>query len=90
MKLFLIIPAVTIAMLSCGNPFEIQTLQEQSVTQVPCPSDRIEIIEHVIHQDGSASWMALCQGRTYSCQRVAGEEANPEVSCSEMESQMPE
>ncbi|MEQ9619154.1 MAG: hypothetical protein RIG61_08275 [Deltaproteobacteria bacterium] len=90
MKRFLIIPAVIAGLLSCGNPYEIQTLQEQSVTQIPCPPDRIEIIEHVIHQDGSASWTALCQGRTYSCRRAAGEASNPEVSCSEMESQMPE
>ncbi len=91
MKRLLIIPAVAIAMFSCGgNPFEIQSLQEQSVSQIPCPQDRIEIIEHVTHPDGSASWMALCEGRTYSCERAAGQENNPEVTCSEMESQMPE
>lgn len=91
MKRLLIIPAFTIAMLSCGgNPFEIQALQEQSTNQIPCPQDRIEIIEHVIHPDGSATWTALCEGRTYSCERKAGKETSPEVSCSEMESQMPE
>lgn len=90
MKKLLIIPAVAIAMFSCGNPYVTQQLQEQSVTQIPCPADQIEIIEHVEHSDGSATWMALCEGRTYSCKRPAGQESSPQVSCQEMESQMPE
>ena len=90
MKKLLIIPALTVAMFSCGNPYVIQSLEEQSVPQIPCPADGIEIIEHVEHPDGSATWTALCEGRTYSCERAAGENSSGKVSCSEMESQMPE
>ncbi len=90
MNKLLIIPAITIAMFSCGNPFVLQSLEDQSATHIPCPADQIEIIEHVEHPDGSATWMALCEGRTYSCERAAGQESTPNVTCQEMESQMPE
>ncbi|MEM7008552.1 MAG: hypothetical protein AAF462_05385 [Thermodesulfobacteriota bacterium] len=87
MKRFLI-AFIAIGLFACGNPFVIQELQQQSTSQITqCNADHIEIIEHVIHDDGSATWMALCQGKTYSCQR---EGANAEPSCSQMESQMPE
>jgi len=90
----LVIAIAAFGLFACGNPLVIQTLQQQSVSQIPCPADRIEVIEHKINEeDGSATWMALCQGRTYSCQRAAGTANNLEnaqVSCSEMESQMPE
>ncbi len=85
----LIIAVAVIGLFACGNPFVIQELQQQSTSQITdCNADHIEIIEHRINQeDGSATWMALCQGRTYSCQRAS---ENAEASCSEMESQMPE
>ena len=85
----LIIAIAAVGLFACGNPFVIQELQQQSTSQITdCNADHIEIIEHRINQeDGSATWMALCQGRTYSCQRAS---ANAEASCSEMESQMPE
>ncbi len=73
---------------SCGNPYVIGPLQDQSAGQIPCGSDQIEIIEHKINQDGSAEWTALCNGRTYDCNRLSGD--NGQVSCSEAESQMPE
>jgi len=90
MKKLLIVPIFAIVMFSCGNPYVIQSMQDQSVSQIPCPSDEIEIIEHVEHSDGSATWTALCEGRTYSCERAAGQESSPKVTCEEMESQMPE
>ncbi len=73
---------------SCGSPYVIGALQDQSAGQIPCGSDQIEIIEHKINQDGSAEWTALCNGYTYDCNRLSGD--NGQVSCSEMESQMPE
>jgi hypothetical protein len=90
----LAIAIAAFGLFACGNPLVIQTLQEQSVSQITsCNADHIEVIEHVIKDDGSATWMALCEGRTYSCQRAAGTANNlegAEVTCSEMESQMPE
>jgi hypothetical protein len=88
MKRFLLIPAVLITILSCGNPYVIQPLQEQSAGQVPCEPDMIEVVEHKINPDGSENWMALCQGYTYSCVKGAGSQA--QTSCQKMESQMPE
>jgi len=79
---------------SCSNPKQIELMQEQSVGQIPCVANKIEIIEHEINKaDGSGNWMALCNGRTYLCRRGKGDESNtidPDVSCNEMESQMPE
>ena len=90
----LAIAIAAFGLFACGNPLVIQTLQQQSVGQITsCNADHIEVIEHVIKDDGSATWMALCQGRTYSCQRAAGTAENlenAEVTCTEMESQMPE
>ena len=88
MKKVLFITILTLSALSCGNPYVIQSLQEESVPQIPCSAGQIEVIQHVINDDGSATWTALCSGRTYSCQRLSG--PNGEVNCSEMESQMPE
>lgn len=90
MKKLLLIPAVVIATFSCGNPYVIQSLQEQTLSQISCSGDQVEIIEHVEHPDGSATWTALCEGRTYDCERPAGQESSPHVTCQEMESQMPE
>jgi len=90
----LAIAIAAFGLFACGNPLVIQTLQQQSVSQITsCNADHIEVIEHVIKDDGSATWMAFCQGRTYSCQRAAGTAENLEnadVTCTEMESQMPE
>ncbi|MEE8044213.1 MAG: hypothetical protein V3T32_03675 [Thermodesulfobacteriota bacterium] len=91
----LVIAIAAFGLFACGNPLVIQTLQQQSVSQITsCNADHIEVIEHKINdEDGSATWTALCQGRTYSCQRAAGTANNLEnadVSCTEMESQMPE
>ena len=84
----LLIAVAAFGLFACGNPYVIQELQQQSTSQITqCNADHIEIIEHVIKEDGSATWMALCQGRTYSCQRA---DENAEPSCSQMESQMPE
>lgn len=88
MKKTLIISAIALFAFSCGNPYVIQSLQEQSVPHIPCNADHIEIIQHVIHDDGSATWTALCNGRTYDCNRLSGPEG--EVNCSESASQMPE
>ena len=88
MKITLIISAIAILAFSCGNPYVIQSLQDQSVPHIPCNADHIEIIQHVIHDDGSATWTGLCNGRTYNCQRQSGDKG--EVNCSESASQMPE
>jgi hypothetical protein len=88
MNKFLLIPAVLITILSCGNPYVIQPLQEQSAGQVPCEPDNIEVVEHKINPDGSENWMALCQGYSYSCEKGAGGQAA--TTCQKMESQMPE
>ena len=90
MKRVLIV-ILALGLFACGNPFVIQEIQQQSTSQITdCNADHIEVIQHVIREDGSATWTALCQGKTYSCQRAAGADGNGEVSCSEMESQMPE
>jgi hypothetical protein len=92
MKIILI-AAVALELFACGNPQVIQTLEQQSVGQIPCNAEHIEVIEHVEKDDGSATWMALCNGKTYQCERAAGTAENLEnadVTCSEMESQMPE
>lgn len=69
-------------------------MQEQSVGQIPCPSEKIEIIQYKVNQsDGSGYWMALCNGRTYKCTRGSGNQTNtinPDIKCEMMESQMPE
>jgi len=88
MKKILFIALTALAVFSCGNPYVIQSLEEESVGQIPCNDEHVEIIEHKINDDGSASWTALCSGRTYSCQRLSG--PNGEVNCTEMESQIPE
>lgn len=90
MEKYLLIPAVLITILACGNPYVINPLQEQSASpgQVPCEADMIEVIEHKTNPDGSENWMALCQGDTYNCEKAAGEQA--QTTCQKMESQMPE
>jgi hypothetical protein len=83
----------TLGLFACGNSVVVETMEQQSVGQIPCNAEHIEVIEHVEKNDGSATWMALCNGKTYQCERAAGTAENIEnadVSCSEMESQMPE
>ena len=89
----ILIAVVALGLFACGNPQVIQTLEQQSVGQIPCNAEHIEVIEHAEKDDGSATWMALCNGKTYQCERAAGTAENLEnshVTCSEMESQMPE
>ncbi len=86
-KLVIALVAVGILGFGCGNPQVIQTLQQESVGQVPCNADHVEVIQHIIRDDGSATWTALCSGHTYNCQRPS---ENAEAICSQMESQMPE
>lgn len=84
----LILSFFSFTFISCGNPYVVQSLQDQSTGQIPCPADNIEVIEHKIDDNGNATWTALCEGRTYSCEREGGQSGT--VTCSEMESQMPE
>lgn len=88
MKRYLIIPAVFFLILSCGNPYVIDPIQQQSATQIPCEPEMIEVIEHKTNPDGTETWNALCQGYSYDCEKAAGEQGK--VSCERMESQMPE
>lgn len=88
MKKIFAISALFALAASCGNPYVIGSLQDQSAGQVPCDPGQIEIIEHKINQDGSATWTGLCNGYTYQCNRLSGD--NGQVSCTEMQSQMPE
>lgn len=94
MKLITLIVAIAaVGIFACGNPQVVDTMEQQSVGQIPCNAEHIEVIEHVEKNDGSATWMALCNGKTYQCERTAGTGENLEnadVTCSEMESQMPE
>jgi len=69
---------------SCANPKIISVLQEDSVGQIPCPAEKIEIIEHQKKENGDMMWTALCLGDTYQCSKEGGV-----VSCSEMASQFP-
>ncbi len=93
MKSYLLALTILIC-LSCANSKQVSTMEEQSVGQIPCPAEKIEIIERKVDlSDGSATWMALCSGETYSCQRAADTGDNtiqPQVTCTKMESQMPE
>ena len=90
-KVLFVIAAL--GLFACGNPQVVQTIDQQSVGHIPCNVEHMEVIEHVEKNDGSATWTALCDGKTYQCERAAGTAENLEsadVSCSEMESQMPE
>ncbi len=92
-KLLIITVAILLNSGSTTSP-QIQTMQEQSVGKVPCPSERIEIIQYKINEaDGSGYWMALCNGKTYKCRRDASDQTNTinkDVVCQGMETQMPE
>ncbi len=95
MKRLLIIGTMLLGAIGCTNSPVIETMQQQTVgqDQISCDAGRIEVIQHRVNDDGSATWTALCSGRTYNCQRAAGQEdntVNPDVNCVEMESQMPE
>ena len=75
---------VCLFLFSCGNPKIISVLQEDSVGQVPCPAEKIEIAQHQKLENGDMMWTALCLGETYECTNKGGV-----VSCNEMASQFP-
>ena len=68
----------------CASPKILSVLQQESVGQIPCPAEKIEIIEHQKEDNGDMTWTGLCLGETYRCSKKGGV-----VSCSEMSSQMP-
>ena len=84
MRKILSIILLSSIMFGCGNPKIISVLQEESVGQIPCPAQKIEIIEHQEKENGDMMWTALCLGDTYQCNKEGGI-----VSCSEMASQFP-
>ena len=43
----ILIATVVLGLFACGNPQVIQTLEQQSVGQIPCNAEHIEVIEHV-------------------------------------------
>jgi len=46
----LAIAIAVFGLFACGNPLVIQTLQQQSVSQITsCNADHIEVIEHKIN-----------------------------------------
>ena len=57
----------------CGNPKIVSVLQEDSVGQIPCPAEKIEIIEHKELESGEMTWTALCLGDTYQCSKKNGQ-----------------
>ena len=75
---------LSLSVLSCGNPKIVSVLQEDSVGQIPCPAEKIEIIEHKELESGEMTWTALCLGDTYQCSKKNGS-----VRCTEMASQFP-
>ena len=84
MRIILSVIFLSSIMFGCGNPKIISVLQEESVGQIPCPAQKIEIIEHQKKENGDMMWTALCLGDTYQCSKEGGV-----VSCSEMASQFP-
>ncbi len=94
LKILYLTNLLIIYIIGCSNPKQIEIMQEQSVGQIPCVANKIEIVQHNINKaDRSGNWMALCNGRTYMCRRGSGDQTNtidPDVSCNEMESQIPE
>ena len=84
MKIFTTLVICSLFLLSCANPKIISVLQEDSVGQIPCPAERIEIVEHQELDNGDMTWTGLCLGDTYQCRKEGGV-----VSCSKMASQFP-
>jgi hypothetical protein len=79
----LIIAGTLVLFLGCANinqkntAQEIQTLKEQTATQVPCPSYTIQIMpNYIINADGSGSWTADCYGAVYKCTQSAKDHQN--------------
>jgi hypothetical protein len=66
---------------------QMETLREQSATQVPCPSYAIQIMPsyRINKSDGSASWTAVCFGDVYKCTR--GGKDNQDLTCEQTEPQ---
>jgi len=82
----LIIVVGLVLLLGCANinqnntAQEIQTLKEQTATQVPCPSYAIQIMpNYIINADGSGSWTADCYGAVYKC--AQGGKDNQSTTC---------
>lgn len=94
MKTILIIISIIFTIFSCANPRYLTVMQEESVGQIPCNAEHIEIIEHKINrEEGSATWTALCNGRSYFCKRPGTNNTDSEnlnVTCEESIAQMPE
>ena len=63
----------------------LETLREQSATQVPCPSYSIQIPNYNIKSDGSGYWTAVCYGDVYKCTR--GSKGPQDVTCEQTEPQ---
>ena len=84
MKKPVVIIFVCFYIFGCGNPKIVSVLQEDSVGQIPCPAEKIEIIEHSKLESGEMTWTALCIGDTYQCNKKNGS-----VRCTEMASQFP-
>ena len=85
----LVIAVIVVSWLGCANinqndtAQQMQTLQEQSATQVPCPSSAIQIMpSYKINADGSASWTAVCYATVYQCTRSG--KNNQNVSCEQI------
>lgn len=66
---------------------QMETLREQSATQVPCPSYAIQIMPSykINKSDGSASWTAVCYANVYQCTRSGKDHQN--VTCEQTEPQ---
>jgi hypothetical protein len=93
-----VIAAVVVLCLGCANinqganapdntAQQMQKLREQTATQVPCPSESIQIAPNYIinKSDGSAFWTADCYGDVYQCTR--GGKDNQDVNCQQTEPQ---
>lgn len=84
MKIFSIAVISCLFILSCANPKIISVLQGDSAGHIPCPAEKIEIVEHQKLADGDMTWVGLCLGDTYQCSKKDGV-----ISCSQMASQFP-
>ncbi len=98
MSSLLIIAVAVVLWLGCANISQVEnapddsiqqmeTLREQTATQVPCPSYAIQIMPsyRINKSDESASWTADCYGDVYQCTR--GGKDNQGVTCEQTEPQ---
>jgi hypothetical protein len=92
MSSLLIIAVAVVLWLGCANinqggnvpddsAQQMETLREQSATQVPCPSYAIQIMPSykINKSDESASWTAVCYANVYQCTRSGKDHQN--VTC---------